>query len=69
MINTETLGYVYNLNQHNDGLRFTNSLFSTQVEYINSMMVGGKISPKKANKRIKKAYKLYKKTFKNLENL
>jgi hypothetical protein len=66
MIKTETADYIYHLNQHEDGLRYINSLFSTQVGYINSMMEGRKISPKKANKRIKKLYKNYIKTFKHL---
>jgi len=69
MINTETAEYVYNLNQHNDGLKYTTSIFSTQIEYINSMMVGGKLSVKQANKKIKRAYKEYKKTFKTMSRL
>jgi hypothetical protein len=69
MIKTETVDYIYNLNQHDDGLRYITSLFSTQVGYINSMMVGRKISTKKANKRIKKLYKSYIKTFNNLREI
>jgi hypothetical protein len=69
MIKTETVDYIYNLNQHDDGLRYITSLFSTQVGFIISMMDGRKISTKKANKRIKKVYKNYIKTFKHLREI